>query len=71
MCLLDLGLHCELYGTVSQSSHTGVNPAGGGQCLCLPGRTGDAADCTSFALQIKLMGSLLHYKLCREQRPQG
>lgn len=29
---------------------------------------GDAADCTSFALQIKLMGSLLSYKLCSEQR---
>lgn len=35
------------------------------------GTAGDAADCTSFSLQIKLMGSLLSYKLCSKQRPLG
>lgn len=44
------------------------DPSGGNICFF---QVGDAADCTSFALQIKLMDRLLSYKLCSEQRPQG
>lgn len=53
---------------VSVTSHEGTY---GQQDLFSSGTAGDAADCTSFSLQLKPMGSLLSYKLCSEQRPQG